>query len=290
MHGAIRNVPVGHRPHGSILHCAQADVHRAPLPLQVVPPWTLPVQAMGNTCLHVTPEFAPKVVLSAPSITCPPTEVRAPSYQTFMLTNHGDTPAQFQIVEPSLQPYFQATPMTGIIPAKQSQVIAVRFASDSVGAFSARATLLLNNSSLNALELSLNGSSHEAALTMDLKGPLAFRPTCIGANSTRTVTLHNPSRVPSSFCVVLSPKIADVVSVAPRSGTLRGGESTTLTWTFTPTGKAKHEAKAAIMMLAPTQLRRMGKRADSARYESFAPDNFKLVLKVAAEGTSGEWQ
>lgn len=91
--------------------------------MQVVPPWTLPLEASGNTFMHATPEMAPRVLLSSQSVTCPPCEPKQPSHQTVMLSNHGDTPTLFHVNELSLQPHFRVTPMQGIIPAKSSQVV-----------------------------------------------------------------------------------------------------------------------------------------------------------------------
>lgn len=78
------------------------------------------------------------------------------------------------------------------------------------------------------------------------------RPTCVGASSQRTVTLHNPSRVPVAFRWRLPARLQGHVSVSPASGLLRGNESASLTWTFTPAAQKVYEARAACLVLSPT--------------------------------------
>lgn len=165
--------------------------------------------------------------------------------------------------------------------------LAIRFCAPEVGTFSTRAQLQFNNIAMNATEITLNGSAHEPALSMDLKGILAFRPTCTGAASQRTVVLHNPSRVPAGFVYLLSDKLSDVVSVSPKSGILQGGESLSTTWTFAPLAKKSYDSKAVCVMVSPKLLKRLGARANSAAYSMFPDDAHKMMMKVAAEGTSG---
>jgi hypothetical protein len=81
----------------------------------------------------------------------------------------------------------------------------------------ARAVLMLNGAAANAAEITLHGCGHVPRLLFDLGGSgglgppltgapgsgsggtLFFRPTCVGAASQRSVTLHNSSRVPVAW-------------------------------------------------------------------------------------------
>ncbi len=108
---------------------------------------------------------------------------------------------------------------------------------------------------LSALEYplqSIRNISPEAATPVLPGRPYPHRPTCVGASSQRTVTLHNPSRVPVAFRWRLPARLQGHVSVSPASGLLRGNESASLTWTFTPAAQKVYEARAACLVLSPT--------------------------------------
>jgi len=64
--------------------------------------------------------------------------------------------------------------------------------------------------------------------------PLHIKSTCAGLVSSRSVTLHNPSRIPVVFSVEIPAKLSGVFAVTPRVGLLRGNQSTKLTVSFAP--------------------------------------------------------
>jgi hypothetical protein len=75
-----------------------------------------------------------------------------------------------------------------------------------------------NGTELNQDALLLRGSAQLPRLQLlgpGSDGPLRLRPTCIGASSSRTVTLHNPSQVAAGFSWVVSRKAQGALQVRP---------------------------------------------------------------------------
>lgn len=74
-----------------------------------------------------------------------------------------------------------------------------------------------NGTDLNQDLLQLRGSAQLPRLQLLGPGsdaPLRLRPTCLGASSSRSVTLHNPSQVPAAFRWVASSKAGGAVQVS----------------------------------------------------------------------------
>ncbi|MEW5306910.1 MAG: hypothetical protein WDW36_009343 [Sanguina aurantia] len=218
---------------------------------QVVPPWSVPLLACGNTFLHCHPEHAPKVEVSHSQVAFPPCRVGHTQQQTLMLTNYGDTPVHFSLATAALTPHFRVRPELGVIPSKGHVLLGLQFSPSDDKPASGTALIILNHIAMNAIELLLKGSAHIPRITFDLGSTLYFRPTCVGASSSRALVVHNRSRVPVSFEWQVPKRLHGIVSVVPAKGTLRGNESMPVLWSFVPTSKKLYDCKATCKLHNP---------------------------------------
>ena len=75
-------------------------------------------------------------------------------------------------------------------------------------------------------------------------GSLYLKPTCVGLASTRTLVVHNPTRIPLIFRASLPHKLdGTILDVSPRSARLLGNERATVTVTFAPRTKKTYRCK-----------------------------------------------
>ncbi|KAJ9506854.1 hypothetical protein QJQ45_029976, partial [Haematococcus lacustris] len=238
---------------------------------QVVPPWTVPITACGNTFLHSNPEFSPKLEVSHKAVVFPPCRPGEHSHQTLMLVNYGDTPIAFALHNSAqLAPAFRARPTHGVMPAKTHMLVALRFSPTDTRPHTARAQLVLNGAPLSTLTITLKGCGHTPRLLLHVGGgppaaaaagqkvgaaappcTLFFRPTCVGATSSRALTLHNASRVPLAWQWQLPARLSGVVWVSPSEGLLRGNESCSVQWSFAPAKQKVYDAKTLCIVSNP---------------------------------------
>ncbi|KXZ53757.1 hypothetical protein GPECTOR_6g674 [Gonium pectorale] len=262
---------------------------------QMLPSWSLPVQASGNTFLHSNPEFSPKVELSTRSISFPPCRPGDAVHQTILVANNGDTPTAFNFGAPSaLWPLFHVRPAAGVVPPKGHVLIGLRFTPTDTRPAATNAIVTFNGVASNAVTVLLRGCAHTPRLTTDLpSSTLYFRPTCVGASSQRAITLHNPSRVPLAFRWRLPPRVQGVISVTPASGTLRGNESVQLLWHFVPAAQKLYEGRAACLVLSPLDAAAGGEvpadggEAAVGGEEGEAVEGDGVFVSLVGEGTQG---
>lgn len=80
-------------------------------------------------------------------------------------------------------------------------------------------------SSLFAQEISLESSADPPRLLLEGDGRLYFKPTCVGASSTRLFTIKNCSRLPLYFGWRIQPADGKVLAVKPSTGFLQPNEA-----------------------------------------------------------------
>lgn len=217
---------------------------------QVVPPWSVPVTACGNTFARVNPEPSPNVSLSTTAVIFPPCHVGAAVHQTLTLSNNGDTPVQYNITLPREQQALLAMrPTQGVLPPRSHTLVALRFRPTGTRPWATTLPVAFNNSPGDSLQLLLRGCGYEPRLAVEPDSKLVFRPTCIGATSQAAMTVHNPSRVPVAFLWRLAQKLRDVITVVPQLGILRGNESCEVSWTFSPLDSQTYNNRAACLLL-----------------------------------------
>lgn len=259
----------------------------------LAPPWYLQVTAMGHS--FSGEQFAPQLIFEPHVCTFPGCHVGDRGYQNLKLLNRSNLPAMFRVA-PDLVKAFTIKPAQGLIPAGGFQLLVARF--EPREARSYRHLLRLEVNGEETSGPMLLGSGHVPAarvLGMDAvtnpengAGHVTFQPTCVGLVSRRSFQIHNTTRVPLVFDVALPHRSAATFSIKPRTGVLRGNESTTVTVTFAPNtrGIAKTKCVVAVRPLAGAP---PPSRCDSRQLGNALPMQIlqKIVCRLVAPGACG---
>jgi hypothetical protein len=247
------------------------------------PPWCLKVRGVAHSV--VGEQFAAQVALSAYRgvVEFPGTHVGDATYQTVRVDNHSNLPAQFVFEPPPPPPgvggvgggvgggggrraVFEVKPRAGLVPPGSFALVLCRFAPPAAGRFRHALVCDVNHSGVaqaRALTLQGTGSWPEVrvaecdrlrralGLPPDAPSPpLYLKATCAGLASTRTLTLHNPHRIPAVFAVEVPARLRAVFAVTPRSGLLRGNQTAQLTVAFAPRHHREYKLKVVVQARA----------------------------------------
>ncbi|DBA87452.1 TPA: hypothetical protein ACH3X1_004491 [Trebouxia sp. C0004] len=220
----------------------------------VLPPWTMPVQVVGNTFLHQQEQPDTKMQLSSSLVSLAPCLPGQATYQTLMLMNHGDTAVQFDIQGLPQSPGLSCKPERGAVGPQSWQLLGLRFLSHQPGAHTARLTCLINSSQANAQPLVVQTLVCSPGMQLEPAGSLFFKPTCIGASSQRTLTMHNTARVPLVYQWKVPGHMQGSFAVQPQLGLLHSNERQMVTWTFVPAHKTTYDVSVTCCYDSPASL------------------------------------
>jgi len=194
-------------------------------------PWCLTLTASGDSFPQGAEQFIPRGLLSHRLLTFPAVHTGDAAFQTISIKNDNDTPMLFSVAD-DLPAAFTVLPAVGLVPAGETQLLAVRFSPDAATRYAKTAMITLNNDGGAAVPLQLVGTGCKAALTMPSK---LFCPTaCVGAASHTKMVLSNPSRLPLAYEWDIPERMVGQLSVDHPAGVLRGRESIELDWSFAP--------------------------------------------------------
>eukprot|EP00741_Cyanophora_paradoxa_P021341 tig00021348_g20600.t1 len=261
-----------------------------------VPPWCLAPVFAGHTFPPELEQFPPDCAFGQRVLRFPPVHVGDRAHETLAIYNRADTPARFQLQhDPS--GVFECLPRTGLVPAGELVLIAVRFTPAKAKNYERVLRCVFNGNASSAQEVSLSGQGHVARIRVDGDGQLVFKPTCVGGASTRPLTIANPSRIPVQFHWEIPHRLAGVLSVEPRSGTLLGNEAQAVQWTFAPSAAKLYEAKLQCLATpvgapagAPTASGTGTTAALSLRStlsSASGRSSERVAVSLVAEGTTG---
>ena len=235
-------------------------------------PWCLSLTASGYTFAAGAEQFIPRGILSHSLLTFPAVHCGDASFQTISIRNDNDTPMLFEVSD--LASSFAILPAVGVVPAGETQLLAVRFQPADARRYRTTAMLTLNNDGGAAIPLQLVGTGCKAALTMPSK---LFMPTaCVGAASHAKLTLTNPSRLPLAYEWDIPEKLVGLLTVDCPAGVLRGRESIELDWRFAPNADRTYLAKV------PCLVSPLDDGVDGGNHEIV-----KQILHVSGVGSSG---
>ena len=213
------------------------------------PPWNVALRAIGHS--FEFEQFLPKISISLPQnkLTFPSTFVGDSSYQTVMIKNMGNLPAQFQF-SPDRDGVFTAKPWGGLIPAEDFQLVTIRFSPKSEKKYKDSLECVLNNTPSMAENITVIGEGSVPKIVVEnttKSGSLYLKPTCVGLASTRKLVVYNPTRVPLVFRASLPHKLdGTVLDISPRSAKLLGNERCELTVTFAPRTEKTYRCKMHV--------------------------------------------
>ncbi|GMH93769.1 hypothetical protein TL16_g12719, partial [Triparma laevis f. inornata] len=210
------------------------------------PPWNLTMRALGHSFNFE--QFLPKISTSIKGnfLTFPSTFVGDKSFQTFRITNNGNLPAQFAF-ENDASSSFSVKPWGGLIPANDFQLVTVSFKPKQNKQYKSSLSCILNNTPSMAQKIRVVGEGSVPRIEVENTtkcGSLYLKPTCVGLASTRTLVVHNPTRIPLVFRASLPHKLdGTILDVSPRSARLLGNERTTITVTYAPRTEKTYRCK-----------------------------------------------
>ena len=210
-------------------------------------PWCLTLTASGDSFPVNAEQFIPRGLLSHRLLTFPAVHVGDAAYQTISIKNDNDTPMLFSISS-DLPAAFGILPPVGLVPAGETQLLAVRFQPTDAIRYHTQAIVTLNNDGAAALSLTLIGTGCRAALSMPQK---LFCPTaCVGASSHACMRLSNPSRLPLAYEWDVPKRMCGQLTVDHPAGVLRGMESIDLVWSFSPAAERNYLVKVPCLVSA----------------------------------------
>lgn len=122
-------------------------------------------------------------------------------YQIIQLRNRGHTLAKFDIED--LTSPFSCKPTKGVLRPNQHQLIVVKFHPLQEGKYSAQLKCILNNSTINMFLMELVGYGETAKISLEDRGLLYFKGTCLGTKTQRLFHIKNTSGIPVDFTVWL---------------------------------------------------------------------------------------
>eukprot|EP00743_Colponemidia_sp_Colp-15_P004902 GILK01005283.1.p1 GENE.GILK01005283.1~~GILK01005283.1.p1 ORF type:complete len:1742 (+),score=283.35 GILK01005283.1:94-5319(+) len=214
---------------------------------QFVPPWCIKTRLHGHTFQPQAEHFLPRVSFSSSNLVFPSCLPQQCVYQTVQISSASDTPTHFKFMN-DLTGAFRITPSSGLIQPNSFQLLCVEFAPKAAKRYFSDIQCLLNYSASNTHTLHLHGVCDVPALTVGDDGHLFLPPACVGAVTSREVTIRNTSKVPLQFQWNIPEKHKRLISVKPVSGRLESNDTAAVKWSFTPLNQKS--AQYSIQCLA----------------------------------------
>ena len=212
------------------------------------PPWCLTPEVAGNTFPPGEDTFIPKTNFGRSSVVFPPCYIDMAEYQTFRISNAGDTTVKFSFVdntnslgiggdtETSLAggPAFSVKPRVGVLKKNESRLVALRFSPGENRLYEEAFTCYFNSSSHTKYDLNVTGFGAFPEITFENNNTLNFKPTCVGSLASRTFTIRNKSKASLFFEWQIPKQFLNVISITPLSGFLKADQLMNLQATFVP--------------------------------------------------------
>ncbi|KAJ3182506.1 hypothetical protein HDU85_002604 [Gaertneriomyces sp. JEL0708] len=211
------------------------------------PPWCLTPMVTGNTFPPTQSFFIPKVSFNALRLDFPSCHVDKSVYRTVRVSNTGDTPVHFAMLDSVGEGVgggtplasmggaaFSVKPRVGVLHRNENRLLVFRFSPGEERAYEQALRCAFNGSWDQAYDLHMKGAGYFPHLSFDSNNMLFFRPTCIGAIAKRTFEARNKSRITVKFEWRIPQQYASIIAVEPQRGVLWPNSSMKLTCSFAP--------------------------------------------------------
>ena len=159
---------------------------------------------------------------------------------------HEDSPGS----EDRSRGVFGCFPSHGTVAPGATSLVLCSFCPNAAAKFAGVAVISFNESSIGARQVFLRGEGFLPQLALAGNGVVMFRPTAVGAKTSRLYVVENPSRIPIRFRVTVPPKYHDVLTIEPSSGVLDACEQLSLQATFAPQTVRRYEVKIPVAVTA----------------------------------------
>ncbi|KAI8912237.1 hypothetical protein DFJ77DRAFT_542027 [Powellomyces hirtus] len=214
------------------------------------PPWCLTPLVTGNTFSPGKDSFIPKIEVGGTRLDFPACHVDKSVYRTIRVSNAGDTPVQFAIIDGGLSGQgggtamasaggaaFTVKPRVGVLHRNESRLLVFRFSPSEQRIFEQALRCVFNSSAANSHEFHLKGVGYFPHLNFGTDNTVCFKPTCIGAVAKRTFTARNTSKITVNFEWRVPQQYVSIVSVEPIGGRMPPNTSMDFVCTFAPNGE-----------------------------------------------------
>ncbi|TPX66179.1 hypothetical protein SpCBS45565_g04639 [Spizellomyces sp. 'palustris'] len=211
------------------------------------PPWCLTPMVTGNTFSPEQDTFIPKIDFGATRLDFPSCHVDKSVYRTVRVSNTGDTPVHFAILDGGLTGIgggtalaslggaaFTVKPRLGLLKKNESRLLVFRFSPSEQRVYEQALKCSFNSSAANSYDLQMRGVGYFPHLTFGTQNTLCFKPTCIGAVAKRTFPARNTSRITVNFEWRIPQQYSSIISIEPMSGKLAPNSAMDLVCTFAP--------------------------------------------------------
>eukprot|EP01065_Artemidia_motanka_P030266 TRINITY_DN36284_c0_g1_i1.p1 TRINITY_DN36284_c0_g1~~TRINITY_DN36284_c0_g1_i1.p1 ORF type:complete len:1770 (+),score=222.22 TRINITY_DN36284_c0_g1_i1:44-5353(+) len=169
---------------------------------------------------------------------------------------------------------FDVYPPVGVVAAGSHQILTLRFRPNTATVHRCAVDFVLNYSSKQNITLQLEGSAFVPSLVLSNDATLFFKPTAVGATSTRSYMIENPCRVIVRYEFEIPAQWSKVLKVDNNSGVLKGNEKKAIRFHFTPDRARKCLLQVPVMCMGADTVAEITEKQ-------------RLNLTVLAEGTAG---
>ncbi|KAJ3173570.1 hypothetical protein HDU88_002656 [Geranomyces variabilis] len=214
------------------------------------PPWCLTPVVTGNTFAPGEDSFIPKIDVGGTRLDFPACHVDKSVYRTIRVSNAGDTPVQFAIIDGGMAGQgggtplassggaaFTVKPRVGVLHKNESRLLVFRFSPSEQRIFEQALKCAFNSSAANSHEFHLKGVGYFPHINFGPENTVCFKPTCIGGIAKRTFTARNTSKIHVNFEWRIPHQYQSIVSIEPICGQMLPNSSLELTCTFAPNGE-----------------------------------------------------
>ncbi|ESL12195.1 hypothetical protein TRSC58_00041 [Trypanosoma rangeli SC58] len=134
---------------------------------------------------------------------------------------------------PNLKLVF-SDPAHGVMAPHQRLPVLLTFMPTFAARVRGGATITLNGSPRDTIEVALCGESFSPELVIEDSSMIVLRPTCVTGETRRQLRISNPTCISVTFEVNPSQELACVLKINPAFGVLEPGQQMELTLLFTP--------------------------------------------------------
>ncbi|KAJ3020998.1 hypothetical protein HKX48_009403 [Thoreauomyces humboldtii] len=214
------------------------------------PPWCLTPLVTGNTFTPGEDSFIPKIDFGGQRLDFPACHVDRSVYRTIRVSNTGDTPVQFAVLDgagvlgqgggtPMASAggaAFTVKPRVGVLHRNESRLLVFRFSPSEQRIFEQTLKCAFNSSASNTHEFHMKGVGYFPHINFGTDNTVCFKPTCVGSVAKRSFTARNTSKITVNFQWRIPRQYATIVSIEPTGGKMLPNSSMDFVCTFAPNG------------------------------------------------------
>nr|XP_009674405.1 PREDICTED: coiled-coil domain-containing protein 108 isoform X1 [Struthio camelus australis] len=238
----------------------------------ICPSWCLTIRLRAHTYEAEREHFIPEYILDVPK-TFPAVAPNTDTYCSMLLLNTGTSMITFSVNQAAC-PSVLVKPRSGHIVPGGHQIFFLSTHAVNTDSQQHILPLQLNSCPGYIQEIALRSNGESLHLLLDDDGNLYFKPTYVGASSTRMYTIKNCTRLPMVFTWKIHQSDRKILSVTPTTGLLQPYEATAQAWTFAPDKETKYLLRAVVFVGRESPV-------------PMSPKSVRYTLRIVGEGSLG---